>query len=298
MARSINTIQNAIIASLVSAAAAAGETITPSEWSAYDYRQLITYATAVVMSTLEQLWDAFTTLIEGKISAASPQTGAWFQAQMLKFQYDATTPQIIQLDETNGTFAPYYPTVNSAFQIIKYCSVVNGAFGSTSIKVAAQSSGLPVALSSPQLDAAQQYATELSVPGILLTVSSGNSDKIYIAATIYYNGLYASVIEANTISAIKAYLQTKSADNPNGIPFNGLFTLSDLEVAIKSVAGVKDLVFSNVRGRADGTVYPAGTSLVSSNTVIARQYSLASGYCETETTSGATINDSLTFIAS
>lgn len=294
MARTVSSIQELIISTLVTAAANVGVTINPSEWSMYDYRQLLTYVSAVASATLEQLYDAFTTDVEVLVSQAAPQTGSWFQAQMLKFQYSSTDPQILEFDEV--TFAPQYPVTDTTLQIVKYCSVVPAAFGTSFIKVAKQTSGLPTALGVAELAAAQSYINLLSVPGITITATSNASDKIYIQATIYYNGLYASVITSTVIAAIKSYLQIKSTDNPNGIPFNGYFTLSDLEVAIKDVPGVTDVVFANVRGRANGTAFPGGVSLVVSNTVVARNYSLSAGYCETETASSNTINDSLTFI--
>lgn len=294
MARKQQAIYDQMVANYVSEAAAEGITINTAEWSMYNLQRLIFWVVAGGMAIFEQVFDLFKTDVETVVAAASPQTGNWFQAQMLKFQYSLTDPQILEFDEE--TFAPQYPTVDTTLQIVKYCSVVPAAFGTSFIKVAKQSGGVPSALGVSELAAAQSYINLLSVPGITITATSNASDKIYIQATIYYNGLYASVISANVIAAIKAYLQIQSTDNPNGIPFNGFFTLSDLEVAIKSVAGVSDVVFANVRGRSNGTAFPGGTSLVISNTVVARNYSLSAGYCETETTVGNEITDTLTFI--
>lgn len=295
MARTISVIQNAIIANLVDRAAAVGVTITPTEWSQYDYRQLITYVVAVAIATTEQLWDAFISVIETKISQAAPQTKAWFQAQMLKFQFSATDPQIIQFNETD--FYPYYPAVNTSLQVIKYCSVVGTSFGRTIIKVAAQVGGYPADLDTEYpgaLAAAQSYADTIAVPGIVYVVQSGNSDKMYIAATIYYNGLYSSVIQANVIAAIELYFANLS--------FDGVVLLSDIEVAIKAVAGVVDIVFTNVQARPDSVSYGSGTNLVvgvdgSSPTgnVIQRSYDTSAGYIVPETTATHTLADSLYF---
>jgi len=289
MARTITVIQNSIIANLVNAASLVGVTITPSEWSQYDYRQLISYVIAVAIATTEQLWDAFTALIEGKISQAAPQTKAWFQAQMFKFQFSATDPQILQFNET--LFYPYYPVVDTNLQVIKYCSTVAGTFGTTRIKVAAQVGGLPADLDTAHpgaLAAAQSYVNLLAIPGITYYVVSGNADRIYIKASVYYQGGYSAIISDTVISAIDAFLAA--------LPFDGVLLLSNLEVAIKSVTGVVDIVFEDVQGRADGTAYGSGTDLVVSNTVTARLYNTSAGYLIAEDTPTHTLADSLTFI--
>jgi hypothetical protein len=299
MARSVNTIQAAIIADLVTRAAAVGVTITPSEWSAYDFRQLITFVVAVAIATLEQLFDLFTTDINDLVAVAAPQTGAWFQNQMLNvFQANATTPQVVQLNTT--TFAPYYPTVVDAYKVIKYCAVVPGNFGTTLIKVAGQVSGLPIDLDTATfagcLDTAQSFVNTIGFRGITYTVSSGNSDLLYLACTIYYKGQYAAVIQSTVVASIQAYL--------SAIPFNGAVTLSDLEVAIKAVAGVNDVVFTNVSARADATSFGDSTKLVigvdgSSPTgnLILRKWDTVAGYIQGETISGKTLNDTITYIA-
>jgi hypothetical protein len=294
MARTISEIQQAMIADLVAAAAAVGVTIVPSEWSDYDYRQLLTYIAAVANGTTEQSWDAFRVDVESKVAVAAPQTAPWVRAQMLKFQYDATTPQVMQFDNVN--YAPYYPTVDATKQIIKYCSVVPGLSGSATVKVAKQVAGVPAALTTPEKSAAQSYVNLLTVPGIALSIDSSSSDKIYIAATIWFQGAYAAVIRDTVAAAIQGYLAA--------IPFNGVVLLSDIEAAIKGVPGVNDVVFTNVQARKNGTAYGSGTVLVigvdgvnPTGNVIQRNWDTVAGYIVAETTTGHELADSLYFIS-
>lgn len=290
MAREISIIQQAIIDSLVAKGADAGEVINPAEWSDYDYRQLLTYADAVGIATLEQLWDAFRVNVEAEVAIASPQTGAWIQAQMYKFQFDASTPQIVQFDATY--FAPAFPTVDTTKQIIKYCTAVPGIYGTYKVLVAAQVDGLPVDLDTTypgSLAAAQSYANLLDAPGITVNVITGDSDKLSIEADIYFQGGYSAVISPTTIAAIQTYLRT--------IPFNGVVLLSNVELAVKALPGVNDIVFRNVQARADGTAYGSGTNLVLGGTTVARKWNTVAGYIEAETTTGHTLADTLNFIA-
>ena len=69
--------------------------------------------------------------------ATSTGNAEWIQAQIFKFQYSATSPQVIQFNTT--TFAPYYPVVNAALRIISECAVVNS--NAVLIKVATGTRG-------------------------------------------------------------------------------------------------------------------------------------------------------------
>lgn len=284
MARSIATIQQQLTDGLVSAAAAVGWVLTPTEWSTYDYKRLFIYVVAVCMATLEQLWDAFKADTEALIATAAPQTKAWFQAQMFKFQYSATDPQQVQLNTT--TLAPYYPTLNTTYQVIKYASVNTGGLGITLIKIAGAG---PAALGSSVVSAAQSYVDTIANPGLTYYVTSNNADQIYIDALVYFNGMYSAVILQYITTSINTYLQN--------IPFDGVVSLLDMEIAIRNTTGVNNVVLQNVQIRKDTDAYGAGINLVVANTVVLRQLQTFAGYIIPETTSGHTLANSLTLIA-
>jgi hypothetical protein len=289
MARSISVIQQEIINNLVNRAAAVGITINPAEWSDYDYRQLLTYVAATGDATLEQLWDSFLADVQEQGDKVAPQTPTWLQAQMLKFQFDATDVQELAFDET--TFAPAYPQTVAAYQVIKYCSVLRGAMGTTLIKVAADVAGLPSDLDTEYpgaLASAQSYVNLIGIPGLVYTVVSGAADKLKVGATVYYRGAYSAVIQANVEAAITAYL--------TGLPFDGIVVVSDLEAAIKAVEGVNDVVLSNVKARPNATSYPGGVDLVAGTAILNRRYSTQAGYIIPETATGGTLADTITYI--
>jgi len=302
MARTVNQIFSQIVSAYVSAMAAINVTINPATWSRRNKQQLAMNTFAAATATFEQIYDAYTADIENDIAAAAPQTPQWFQAQMLKFQFNLLSPQVLQFDTVN--FAPYYTTVIPADQVIKYCSVVAGPLGQTLIKVAAQVSGLPAQIDdgmgggaySGSLAAAQSYANLLSDPAITVNVLSDPADVFYCFATIYYQGGYSAIIKTTVVNAVIAYL--------NGIPFNGYLTLSALEQAILEVAGVNDVVFTNVQAGISTTAYGSGTVLVSgtdgllpNGNVLQRNYSTVAGYIATPTTGLQQLSETLTFVA-
>lgn len=280
MARSITDIQQQMLDNIAADATLGTLLTSTSKRAIYT---LFTYIVAVAINLLEQLIDIFTTSVEATAAAASPATPSWLQAQILKFQYSATVPQVISL----VTFAPAYAIVDTTLRIISRCSVTTNLSNNVIVKVATGTT--PAALSVAQLAALQSYVNEIGIAGVIYSCTSTASDKLYVQANIYYKGQYSSVISANVIAAIDTFLAA--------LPFNGQMKLSDLEEAIREVEGVNDLVFVNVTARADSTAYGSGNYLVQAQATIGRLWNTVSGYMVGETTAGQTLADSLTFIA-
>jgi hypothetical protein len=81
------------------------------------------------------------------------------------------------------------------------------------------------------------------------------------------------------------------------LSFNGILKVSDIELAVRDVVGVNDILLKNVKMRSDVTPFTGGTFLIQNNTVISRIFPTVSGYIVGETTTGNTFADKLTFIA-
>jgi hypothetical protein len=280
MARQISEIQQQMLDNIAADSVLSPLLTSTSKRAVY---RLFTYVVAVGINALEQLMDIFTADVEAVAAAAAPATPAWLQDQIFKFQYSATTPQVVQLIN----FAPAYPVIDETLQIITRCSVTTNLSNSVIIKVATGEP--PAALSSPQLSALQSYVTQIGVAGVVYNVISQASDKLYVQANVYYQGQYSAVIKADVIAAIENFLAA--------IPFNGQVKITDLEDAIKAVEGVTDVVLVNVRARANGTAFASGSYLVQNQQTISRLWGTVAGYMVGETTTGNTLNDSLTFIA-
>lgn len=288
MARTISVINQQILDSI-----AADTTLAPllTSTSKRAIFRLFAYIVATGINLLEQLTDIFTTANEATAAAAPPAIPAWIQSQLFKFQYSQTNPQVIQFIN----YAPAYPVVDSTLCIISRASVTTTVANQVEIKVATGST-TPVALTADQLDAVKAFVNPpngIGIAGITYNISSGNADKLYIQASIYYSGDYSAVIQANVIAAINNFLAVQSDVNH----FNGKMKLSDLELAIRNVSGVNDVVMVNVQARPDGIAYGSGTYLVQAQQVLSRLWSTVSGYIVSETTAGHTLTDSLTFIA-
>lgn len=279
MARSVDEIQAAIITDVQAQPELATVATNTSKRAIW---RLWTYIVAAAINLLEQIIDIFKTQTETTVSLAAPETTQWLQDKVFKFQYDATTPQVLQLID----LVPQYPTVDTTKRIVTRCSVKTDLNNSVKIKVAKSSP--PDALTSTELDALQSYVDILGVAGIYYVVTSQAADKLLVYADIYYTGSYSAVISNNVIAAIEGYFAS--------LPFDGAMKLTDLLEAIRAVAGVTDVVFRNVQAREDGTTVTNGTDLVLNNQIVGRLWNTVAGYIVGETTSGYTLAETLNFI--
>lgn len=283
MARTTDEIESQILDN-VAADTTLGPLLTSSSKRAIYRLWAFIQATAIEMH--EQLIDIFTANVESVAAMAAPSTANWLQNQILNFQYSPTNPQIIQL----VNFAPQYPVVDPTLLIISRCSVTTSLSNQVVLKVA--TGNPPGPLSSPQIAALTAFLNPpngIGVAGINYIIQSLAADQIYIQANIFYQGQYSSVIQVNVIAAITAYLAA--------IPFNGVVKLSDLEGAVKAVAGVNDVVFQNVSARAASVGFGSGTPLVVNQNEMSRIYATVAGYIVGETTGGQDLPNTLTFTA-
>lgn len=250
VSETISQIENRLRAQLLSTPPFSTTNMTPSQvglWSNF----LNTIATEIY--TLQQLNNTFEVEIEAIISGVTTPTNKWWQAQVLKFQYSASNPQVVQLDL--ATFAPYYPNgVDATLRIVTNCSVVTAFNSQVTIKVTNNGS----ILTAPQLLALTAYIQTIDPAGINWVVINSLPDYLFLNAIVYYNGQYAGIIQQNVINALNAFLAS--------IPFDGVVKVSSLEDAIQAVAGVTDVVITEAAAMQESTYtasgYPARTIFV------------------------------------
>lgn len=281
MARSVDQIQQQIIADKESRPELAGLTSTSRRaiwW-------LWTFVVAAPMAYLEQLMDEMTAEINLQISKGAPASAAWIQKKVFEFQYDAVDPQIIQLIDT----VPQYVIVRPELRIISRVSITTTLNNVVLVKVATGEP--PAALDALQKSSLQGFLNVIGTSGITYVAVSEPADRLYLGADVYFLGDYGSVIQANVIAAINAFLAKFSQEE-----FNGSLLLSDLIEAVKKVPGVNDFVLRNVRARRSTDPFASATYLVQNQLYISRLWATVAGYIVEEDTSGQTFADSLNFI--
>lgn len=278
MARSIQTIV-ALLDAEQAAQTGLNGLNSPSTTAIF---KLWKYIVANQMFLQETLWDIYKAALELTISKAAVGTSAWLQDKVLKFQYDATTPQVLSV---GSDFSVNYTTVDTTKQIITRAAVNRTAQRTVLVKVA--KSDPPVALSGPELSSLNGYLDDICFAGVNYVATSLVSDKLYLKANVYYDGQYSSTISDAVISAVNVYLAA--------LPFDGKIKLSAIVDSIQTVAGVNDVVLEDVAVRADATAFASKTYMVQGNTTLIPLYQLAAGYIVEETTASNTFTDTLTF---
>jgi hypothetical protein len=278
MARTIEQIQASIIADIQATPELSG--LSGSNRAIW---RLFSYVVAVAILLLEQIIDVFKSETETKIASAIPNTSNWLTSKVFQFQYSATNPQIVQLENLIAS----YPVVDSSLQIISRCSVVTTLSNKVLIKVAKQEP--PIALTSGELSALQGYVNTIGVAGVTYNCISQDADRVYINADIFYEGQYSATIQGTVINAINTFLAS--------LPFNGQLKISDLELAIRNTTGVNDILINDIKVRGNSVTFANGTYLIQNKTTISRLFPTISGYVVEEDTTGQTFADSLNFIS-
>lgn len=245
--------------------------------------RLLFFIVGTCINMFEQVLDIFKYEVEEIAAEAVPGTDSWVQNEVFKFQYSATTPQVVQL----VNFVPGYATIDNTLKLASRCSVKTQPTNKVvSIKVA--KSEPPAPFSAPELTSLRSYLDKISFAGVQYSVVSLNPDKLYIVGNVYYDGAYAAVISANVVAAINAYL--------SALPFNGIIRVNKVIDAIQSVAGVTDVTINDMALRAHATLFANKTFLVQGYDLIFNKYPTTAGYIVEETTGGADFATNLTFI--
>jgi hypothetical protein len=239
------------------------------------------FIVASCIAIFEQLQDIFKTELETIASTAAPSTPQWTRNKVLKYQKG----DVAQLNTT--TYVIEYPTINTANQILTRCAVITAPNRTVLIKVAKGNPPTPVSVG--ELAELQSYVETFNPAGIAFTLINENSDKMEVAATIYYNGQYSAVISTNVVAALNNYMAN--------LPFNGVISTQAVVDAIQAVEGVISVSLARILVRKHSVAYGLGVTLYSLlGGVDAVQYQTISGYVVQETTATHTFADTLSYI--
>lgn len=278
MARSIDEIKLEMDAEQASYSELSGLT-SPSQTAVYN---LWKYIVASAIWAHETLWDIFRTEIETKIANAPIGTNQWVQSKVFEFQYSDTLPQVVTL----VGFVPRYSSVNEDLRIVTRASVKTLPNRIVYVKVA--KSEPPVALNSLELDSLKGYLDEISFAGVQYNAVSMEADRLFIEATVNYQGQYASIIDALVTTGIEGYLAS--------LPFDGYVRVNALIDAIQSVEGVTDVTIHNLAIRKEADLFADKIYIVQNNATIFNKYPTFAGYVVVEDESGETLADKVTYL--
>lgn len=280
MARTVVQIQQQMLDEKASQTALSGLTST-SQTAIW---RLFIYVISVGINIFEQLQDLFKNEIETIVTNNYIGSSLWWKTITFNFQYHATIPQVLQINETAMKIA--YQTLDTTKRIVTRASIKTDLNRVVNIKVA--KSDPPAPLSAPEAASLLGYLTLQRPDGITFNLINATADKLYLAGTIFYDGQYASVIKENVKTALNAYL----TDTNN---FDGTIKVIDIEVLIRSVTGVSDVQLTDVWIRPDTTPIANSIKMVENSTLMITKSIPYAGYAVEESGAGNTWTDKLIY---
>ena len=205
-------------------------------FSPVSLENIIIYIIASAFYVLERIFDQYLIDVEQKVDGAVVASVPWYHKVALAYQkgYDLILNEATQRYE--------YARIDESKQIVKYAAVRDRGT-SVQILVSGDNNGNPVALSNDDLTPFKYYMNRVKVAGVILKITSKDSTRISVSATIYVDPLVI---------------------NSKGEYLSGIFNKTKLVDAIQAVNGVVDVELGACKYQeADQTASPM--SVISGN---------------------------------
>lgn len=225
MARTVNTIYNAILADKASYA----ELSNLNTSSQTGIWRLWAYITALAIHLHERIFDAFKLEINELIAVSKVHSGRWYQAVSLLFQYDENTPQTLIVNES---FVPQYTTPDPLKRIITRATIREA---SRKIYIKINKGSVPnlQVLSASEMSAFVSYINQMKDAGTQVIVQSFPSEKLIAKLEVDYAPRVGIVLDTQIKDMIDDYLAN--------LDWDGIINVQALEARILSDPRVKNI---------------------------------------------------------
>lgn len=204
-----------------------------SKFSSVSIENILFFIVAACCHVLEMIFDQHKRDVEDKIALAVVASVPWYYKMALAFQYGDS------LVLNDRTWQYEYASIDESKQVVKYAAVRDKGT-SVQILVSGDQGGSPVALSNDVLTVFKQYMNRVKVAGVILNITSKESDNVTVMATITIdplvlneNGELLSDGSKPVEEAITSYLKH--------IIYGGTFNKTRLVDVIQAVEGVVDV---------------------------------------------------------
>lgn len=212
-----------------------------SKFSSVSIENILFFIVAACCHVLEMIFDQHKRDVEDKIALAVVASVPWYYKMALAFQYGDS------LVLNDRTWQYEYASTDESKQVVKYAAVRDKGT-SVQILVSGDQGGSPVALSNDVLTVFKQYMNRVKVAGVILNITSKESDNVTVMATITIdplvlneNGELLSDGSKPVEEAITSYLKH--------IIYGGTFNKTRLVDVIQAVEGVVDVELEECKYR-------------------------------------------------
>jgi len=211
------------------------------KFSSVSIENIIFYIVAACCYTLEVLFDAFKTDVDGAIESVAHRP-KWYRDKALEFMKGKTLV----------TDTDYYDTTSmtdaeiSEAKVVKYAAATESADSSIlTIKVAGDTNGIHAPLDNETETQLKAYLAEIKDVGVRIKLVNVNADIYNCSMDVYYNPMVTTDNLSNIVkNAIKDYI--------GNLPFDGVYTEIDCVKAVMDVEGVELVKINSSSIQADG----------------------------------------------
>ena len=228
-------------------------------FSSVSLESIMFFIVAACCHVLEVVFEEYVKVVDDKVSMAVVASVPWYYKMAKAFQYGIDH---FFLDRIVGAeFDDSIATIDEGKQVVKYAAVRDRGT-SVQILVSGEKDGKPVALSNSVLTVFKEYMNRVKVAGVVLNISSKESDKLSISATISVDSL---VIDENGVKLSDGTMPIEEAieNHLKDIQYGGTFNKTKLISAILSVDGVEDVELGTCSYKRDGDL--SWTTLAGNN---------------------------------
>lgn len=213
------------------------------------------FIVAACCHVLEVVFEEYVKVVDDKVSMAVVASVPWYYKMAKAFQYGDS----LVLNEDTQQYG--YATIDEGKQVVKYAAVRDRGTN-VQILVSGEKDGKPVALSNSVLTVFKEYMNRVKVAGVVLNISSKESDKLSISASISVDSL---VIDENGVKLSDGTMPIEEAieNHLKDIQYGGTFNKTKLISAILSVDGVEDVELGTCSYKRDGDL--SWTTLAGNN---------------------------------
>lgn len=213
-------------------------------FSSVSLENIIFFILASCFHVLEVMFDRYKEDVEDKISSAVVASVPWYYKMALAFQYG----DALVLNPVTCRYG--YAREDEGKRVVKYAAVRDKGT-SVQILVSGEENGKPAALPNDVLTVFKQYMNRVKIAGVVLNISSHESDRVLVRAIITVNPL---VLDGNGVllrDGKSKPVETAIANHLKSIIYGGTFNKTRLVDAIQAVEGVEDVELGTCSYRTD-----------------------------------------------
>lgn len=202
-------------------------------FSSVSLENILFFILAACFRVLEAIFDRYKEDVEDRVASAVVASVPWYYKMALAFQYG----DALVFDEKTCKYG--YAHEDDGKRVVRYAAVRDKGT-SVQILVSGEKGNRPAALSEDVLSVFRQYMNRIKVAGVILNISSRESDRVTITAAITIDPLVLNK-EGVLLNGGGKPVEHAIEEYLKSIVYGGTFNKTRLVDAIQAAEGVLDV---------------------------------------------------------